>query len=68
MEINPKTVSHNFISFMPLNNLIKESMKELLLPVRPKIGLSCELAIVIAAALVKPHITGILIKSIRTPR
>lgn len=63
IQLTPSTVSHNFILLICLTTLRIESKKVSVLPSIPKSVCSCDAAIIIAAAFVKPQITGILTKS-----
>lgn len=63
----PNTTSHSSVSCIFSTVLTQESRKAFVLPPRPRSPLSCDDAIVIAAADVNPDVTGIDIKSTKNP-
>lgn len=68
IEVMPRTESQSLIFKKFLKNFCIASIKESLRPLMPKSVLNCDDAIVMAAALVKPNITGMLMKSIKKPK
>ena len=67
MVLTPRSVSHRLNSCKLAKIAVRESTSPSLLPDIPKSDLNCEEAILIAAAAVKPVITGSDIKSSRNP-
>lgn len=67
MQLNPKTVSHSLVSEICSNICSHTSRNFPPEKFNPKMYFTCVVAIIIAAADVKPIDTGPEIKSIRNP-
>ena len=68
IEQTPNSVSQCVISLTWSTTLIIASIKESLLPLRPRSVPNWDVAIIIAAALLNPEITGMLTNSKRNPK